>query len=269
MNYPHSDQALLHHPRESELPLPIRYFVRALELCPQLWKSEDGVRQYLDAEAHKSHHVDTVVYYVQASNDLHKIWQVHLIDASFANHTSSSLESRLLLSPQQNALLQRYQDLLARQRREVMVTEETPQFPLQPPAPTSEHQDWRRYQLLLGKPGTSKSQVLKRLICSALESTDNVALCAPLAILISAYREQFPDELYADTLRGMFHIPIHPEEPHLVNYRLGHYDLLVVEEASMISERNFALLNATLNKQVRRPLVVVARDERQQPPLET
>ena len=110
---------------------------------------------------------------------------------------------------------------------------------------------------------------MKHLICSALESSDNVALCAPLAILLSAYREQFADELYADTLHGMFNIPIDPEEPHLVNYRLGHYDLLKVEEASMISERNFGLLNGSLNKQVRRPLVKVADDERQQPPLET
>ena len=127
------------------------------------------------------------------------------------------------------------------------------QVPVRLRAAASEDDDWRRYQLLLGKPGTGKSQVLKRLICSALESSDNVALCAPLAILVSAYRKQFADKLYADMLHGMFNIPINPEEPHLVNHSFRHCDLLMVKEAFVISERNFGLLNGTLNKQVRRP----------------
>lgn len=141
--------------------------------------------------------------------------------------------------------------------------------PLTRPQVPSEEDDWRRYQLLLGKPGTGKSPVLKRLICSALESRENVALCAPLAILVSSYRDQFPDDLYADTVHAMFNIPVNPEDPHLVNCKLGHYDLLLVEETSMISQNNFGMLNSTLNKQVRRPLVIVAGDEKQQHPLET
>lgn len=188
---------------------------------------------------------------------------------NFATQTNSTPESRFPLSPQQSALLRRYEDLLARRRWEVMVSREMQDVSLRTRPAASEDNDWQRYQLLLGKPGTGKSQVLKRLICSALQSGANAALCAPLAILVSAYRDQFPQELYADTLHAMFHIPVNADEPHMVNYRLGHYDLLLVEEASMISESNFDMLNSTLNKQVRRPLVIVAGDEKQQPPLET
>lgn len=81
MNYPHAEEAVLHHQHELDLPLPIRYFVKALELCPEVWNTEEGVRAYLNAEAHKAHHVDTVVFYVQALKDLHNIWKIHLIDA--------------------------------------------------------------------------------------------------------------------------------------------------------------------------------------------
>ena len=105
--------------------------------------------------------------------------------------------------------------------------------------------------------------MFKRFICSAFESGDKVALWAPLAILVSAYRDQFPEELYAETIHAMFHIPVYAEDPHLVNYRLGHYDLLLVKEASMISETNFGMLNSMLNKQVRRPLFIVAGNEKQ------
>ena len=62
-----------------------------------------------------------------------------------------------------------------------------------------------------------------------MESDDNIALCAPLAILVSAYREQFPEEVYADTLHAMFNVPVQEEQEHFVNYRLGYYDLLLVE----------------------------------------
>lgn len=95
--------------------------------------------------------------------------------------------------------------------------------------------DWQRYQLLLGKPGTGKSQVLKCLIATALKNKDKVALCAPLAILVSYYRDLFNHEVYADTVHVMFHIPIDAGDQHEVNYRLGSFDLLIVEEASIIN----------------------------------
>ena len=120
--------ALLHHQRESDLPLPICYFAKVLELCSQVCNTEEGVCNYLNAEAHKGHHVDTVVYYVQALKDFHNIWKITLIDANFASQASSSPELRFPLSPQQNALLQKYEDLLARRSREVMVSKEMDRF---------------------------------------------------------------------------------------------------------------------------------------------
>ena len=108
MNYANIDEALPHHQSETEVPLPIHYFVKALELCPQVWNSEEGVRDYLNAEAHKGHHIDTVVYYMQALKDLHNIWKIDLIDANFASQASSSPELRFPLYPQQKALLRKY-----------------------------------------------------------------------------------------------------------------------------------------------------------------
>ena len=67
----------------------------------------------------------------------------------------------------------------------------------------------------------------------------------------------------------MFHNPVEEMQQHEINYRLGAMDLLVVEEASMINYRNFALMHATLEKQIRRPLVIITGDKKQQLPLAT
>ena len=190
-----------------------------------------------------------------------------MIDSDFASRLDSSAETRFPLSPQQAALLAKYVHLLEIRRRVVVEEEEAP-IPLSTSLPLDPAKDWRKYNLLLGKPGTGKSQVLKRLICSAVH-LEEVAFCAPLAILVTGYREEFGHELYADTVHAMFHLPVGEQQEHSVNYQLGDYDLLLLDEASMVSAHNFALLHQTLEKQVRRPLVILAGDDRQQLPLET
>ena len=212
------------------------------------------MREYLAAEAHKAYHIETILNYLQALDDVYTIWQIHLVDSSFSSGHNESPETKFPLSPQQMALFTKFTQLLR-----------TRQGQLRPSARSG----WRRYQLLLGKPGAGKSQVLKRLIATALKNEYKVALCAPLMILVSHYRDLFNDEVYADTVHTMFHIPIDTGDQHEVNYRLGSFDLLVVEEASMINYENFALMHGSLEKQVRRPFVIAAGDRKQQPPLAT
>ena len=67
----------------------------------------------------------------------------------------------------------------------------------------------------------------------------------------------------------MFHNPVDRTQEHEVNYRLGAIDLLVVEEASMVNYENFTVIHVSLEKQVRRPLVIITGDKKQQPPLTT
>lgn len=64
----------------------------------------------------------------------------------------------------------------------------------------------------------------------------------------------------------MFNIPVDTTQQHEINYRLG---AAFVEEASMINYQNFAVMHATLQKQIRCPLVIITGDKKQQPPLTT
>ena len=72
-----------------------------------------------------------------------------------------------------------------------------------------------------------------------------------------------------DTLHGAFNIPVQGPASEDVNYALNKYDLVVVDEASMISSPTLNIMAATFNCLNLRPVVVFEGDKCQQQPLET
>ena len=55
----------------------------------------------------------------------------------------------------------------------------------------------------------------------------------------------------------------------MVNYAIGKYDAIIVDEASKVADDTFHMIHDRLEKQVHRPLAIIAGEECQQPPLET
>ena len=121
----------------------------------------------------------------------------------------------------------------------------------------------------MGKPGTGKSQVLIHTIDHAICTEMSVLVAAPLALLAQAYNSIFLEDIDSDTLHAAFNIPIEGPHPNDINYALNKYDLVVVDEASMISPAIFHTMASTFNRLNIRPVVVLAGDKCQQQPLET
>lgn len=129
--------------------------------------------------------------------------------------------------------------------------------------------DYLKYQLLLGCPGTGKTQVVKRLLHTLIQEEFTVTVCAPLGLLATHYREEFDPHLEADTIHALFNIPVSEEQQYTVNYNLSKYDVIIIDEASMVADDTFNMVHDSLEKQVHRPLVIIAGNECQQPPLQT
>ena len=70
-------------------------------------------------------------------------------------------------------------------------------------------------------------------------------------------------------LHGTFNIPVDAPFGDEVNYGLNKYDLVVVDEASMISAPTFNAMATTFNRLNLRHVVVFAGDKHQQQPLHT
>ena len=143
---------------------------------------------------------------------------------------------------------------------------------LDQPAHSAAEQDpsWRKYRVLLGKPGTGKSQVLIRAIHEALQREASVLLAAQEALLAQGYRSIFfGADLECDTLHTAFCIPVQPGQASDVNFPLDRFDMVVVDEASFVSPASFNIMAGTLNRLNCRPVVVITGDSRQQQPLQT
>ena len=82
-------------------------------------------------------------------------------------------------------------------------------------------------------------------------------------------RSIFGADLECDTLHAAFHIPVHAGQSSDVNFSLNRFDMVVVDEASLVSPASFNMVANTLNRLNCRPVVVIAGDRRQQQPLQT
>ena len=83
------------------------------------------------------------------------------------------------------------------------------------------------------------------------------------------YREEFYPDLEVDTIHALFNIPVAADQQYVVNYAIGKYDAIIVDEASKVADDTFHIIHDRLEKQVHRPLAIIAGEECQQPPLET
>ena len=92
MNMPHRTLDQLRHPCEGRLLDPIKYFVPAREKLLEILGSRDTILQYLSNESHKRSYLDTIVYYIQSLEDIYTMWQLGVIDNTFATSECSQFE---------------------------------------------------------------------------------------------------------------------------------------------------------------------------------
>ena len=269
MNVAHRTLDELHDVREDRLPEPIKHFVPATEKLPHILGSRDTILEYLSSESHKRSYLETIVLYIQSLQDIYALWQLGVIDCTFVSSERSQFELQYPLSPQQRAIYSRYLSLVETRRRSIYGTWSTPASRSTQEVTDPNSSDYAKYQLLLGCPGTGKTQVVKRLIHTLIEEEYSVALCAPLGLLATNYREEFYPDLQADTIHALFNIPVAADQEYVVNYNIGKYDAIIIDEASMVADNTFDMIHDTLEKQPHRPLVIIAGDECQQPPLQT
>lgn len=94
--------------------------------------------------------------------------------------------------------------------------------------------DWRKFILVTGKPGTGKTQTLLRCIDYCMSMHRSVHVATPTGFLATRYQQEFHDDITADTVHSAFHYPVSPDEPASTNWEIAHFDLVVLDEISMV-----------------------------------
>ena len=245
------------------MPAAIQFFSQAASLRPQSWTTTDQIHQQFEHEGHRSSFLTTVVAYVMALHDIFYLWRRQALDGRLGCLQTRSIGRLYPLSPFQTAIFSDIVDCLAeRQRFLQRGSEESLSL-------ASLNSNWAKYRLLLGKPGTGISQVVIHAIHHAIQQEAAVLLAAPVALLAQGYRAIFGADLECETLHAAFHIPVDENQSMDVNFALHKFDLVVIDEASMVSAKSFNIVASTLNRMNCRPVVIIAGDRCQQQPLQT
>ena len=259
MHDPHRHVEDLHHAQASTMPSSIAYFAQSAAVTPQYWNTSDAITTFFEKEGHKDYFINTIVSYVHSLYDILHLWRIGVVSADITDTSSISVERLYPLSPHQNAI---FTDITAALSTRQSILDHHQ-------SATQNSATWEKFRVLLGKPGTGKSQVLIRVIDHAIRTEMSVLVAAPVALLAQGYNAIFLDDIDTDTLHGAFNIPIHGPHPNDISYAINKYDLVVVDEASMISSTIFETMASTYNRMNTRPVVVLAGDKCQQQPLET
>ena len=151
---------------------------------------------------------------MQSLQDIYTLWQLGVIE-------HSQFEMQYPLSPQQRAIYSRYLSLVETRRRQIYGTWSPGGSSSTTQLADENSTDYLKYQLLLGCPGTGKTQVVKHLVHTLIEEEYCVTVCAPLGLLATNYREEFYPDLQADTIHVLFNIPVAADQQYVVNYNIG------------------------------------------------
>lgn len=224
MHHPHRDVEQLQHPRASSMPPSIAYFVQSAAITPASWNTSDAITTFFEKEGHKDYLINTIVSYVHTLYDILHLWKTGVVSADLTDASSISVERLYPLSPHQTGVLIDITSALSSPQSTVDHNH----------SPSDNSAPWEKFRILLGKPGTGKSQVLIRTIDHAIRTDMSVLVAAPVALLAQGYNAIFLENIDSDTIHGAFNIPIDGAHCNDINYAINKYDLLIVDEASMI-----------------------------------
>ena len=140
---------------------------------------------------------------MMALHDILCLWRQRVVDGRIGCLQTRSIERLYPLSPFQMAIYRDIVDSLARRQR--FLDQAAGDV-----GSSSSSSAWSKYCLLLGKPGTGKSQVVIRAIHHALQQEAAVLLAALVALLAQGYRAIFRSDLKCETLHAAFHILVDP-----------------------------------------------------------
>ena len=112
---------------------------------------------------------------------------------------------------------------------------------------------WEKPILIIGKPGAGKTETICQCVCKQMESDKNILVAAPTGFLARRFRAILPTKVDCETVHSAFHIPVDLNEQSSTNWHLSEYDIIVVDEISMISEKNFQHILHTISRLIFRP----------------
>lgn len=284
MNKPHRNLNELYHEHHDSLPPSVQFFASAISFNAELWRDVDALKDMLVKEGHRAPFIETTLASIESLHDILTVCQLRMFSVTDFPNTHDC-QSKTLSGPQTaivntviNCLERRdeyyqaqccypdsegesdsdnYDDSHADTKRR---TEQSDSV---------ETCDWTRPILVTGIPGTGKTRAIFAVIEQTIACDRHILMTAPTGFLASKYRETFEGQADADTVHAAFKYPVSEDQRPTINWTLTHYDLIVIDEISMITMPIFHHILKTLQDLPKRPILLLGGDVAQQQPITT
>lgn len=277
LNLPHRNPLQLKHAKHDTMPDSLKWYAQVVTHFPDLWANEENLRSYLYTFGHKKNYVTTVIAYIQSLSDTLFMFNMSLIKADQLATPSPQSIANITLDMKQvtikthilNAVCLRdshYFDHNAEIESDDSDNEQRHLPPVRTESSCTANIEWQRPILITGKPGSGKSEVILSAVKELFENEKHISIAAPTGFLSSGFRGKTPSDVTCETVHSLFCIPVDNSIPPSLNWDLSRFDVIIIDELSMISEQNFNHILSTLDRLIFRPVVVLAGDCGQQQP---
>ena len=263
MNVPHRSPADLQSPWGQRVSSTMQWFAAACWHCPEQWGSDTWVRSHLELQGHRVDFVQSTVARLAADRWLiQQQLDAHVPRGRGDGNTDPGPELALAfadLTTEQAAI---YNELVSdwrtRQGLALDSEESLQNFAAE-----------QRPRFVTGYPGSGKSFVVSKFAATVLEQGGSVLIATPAARLGNVYRSVLQNATVA-AVHQAFAVPVASTSPESwpINGALQRFDLIVVDEASLLTQGIFEHIIRSWLDVSRIPMLLFVGDFQQLPPVE-
>eukprot|EP00112_Aurelia_sp_Birch-Aquarium-sp1_P011530 Seg2423.4 transcript_id=Seg2423.4/GoldUCD/mRNA.D3Y31 product="hypothetical protein" protein_id=Seg2423.4/GoldUCD/D3Y31 len=193
-NFPHRDLPFILPPENNNLPEQILYFHKAAALMPQTFTDAAVLCAEIDSEGDKQYFLDTIESYITSLIHINNLFRQQLLPPSTTYRTNASLPSLSPLQGNQLVLFTYFKQIIEARERGI----------LSDGMETTEDVDWKKFPLIVGRPGTGQSFTLQRCIEHSIDTDLAVCVAVPIDVLACTYRAKYEGSVTCDTVHSLF-----------------------------------------------------------------
>ncbi len=126
--------------------------------------------------------------------------------------------------------------------------------------------DWKKPVIVTGDAGCGKSHTIHLIVTHLVNKEYNVLVAAPTGFLAAVFKAILPVEVQCYTVHASFHYPVDNDVSPSINWHLSDFDVIIIDEISMIPEIIFQRMLRAFNVLLFCPVILLSGDAGQQQP---